>query len=104
VNYSQNARIRQITLSSFHIDDTEISNNEYRQFVDEVVAGSENAFMDSVFSFMERYYGKKNKQSAKNTKRYRLPGGGCTRSGGVRAVAAMDAGARGLRRQGSGRL
>jgi formylglycine-generating enzyme required for sulfatase activity len=59
VNYSQNARIRQITISSFHIDDTEISNNEYRQFVDEVVAGSENAFMDSVFSFMERYYGKK---------------------------------------------
>ncbi len=59
VNYSQNARIRQITISSFHIDDTEISNNEYRQFVDEVVAGSENAFADSVFQFMERYYGKK---------------------------------------------
>ncbi len=32
VNYSQNARIRQITISSFHIDDTEISNNEYRQY------------------------------------------------------------------------
>jgi formylglycine-generating enzyme required for sulfatase activity len=49
VNYSQNARIRQITISSFHIDDTEISNNEYRQFVDEVVAGSENALWIASF-------------------------------------------------------
>ncbi|MCS7162508.1 MAG: SUMF1/EgtB/PvdO family nonheme iron enzyme [Bacteroidia bacterium] len=58
VNYSQNARIRQITISDFYMDDTEISNNEYRQFLNEVIAG-EGAFVDSIFPFMERYYGKK---------------------------------------------
>lgn len=33
VNYSQIAQNRQITISAFYMDDTEISNNEYRQFV-----------------------------------------------------------------------
>jgi formylglycine-generating enzyme len=33
VNYSQVAHNRQITMSAFFMDETEISNNEYRQFV-----------------------------------------------------------------------
>lgn len=34
---SQIAQARQITISAFYIDDTEISNNEYRQFVNSVI-------------------------------------------------------------------
>lgn len=33
VNYSQVAHNRQITISAFYMDETEITNNEYRQFV-----------------------------------------------------------------------
>ena len=33
VNYSQVAHNKQITISAFYMDDTEITNNEYRQFV-----------------------------------------------------------------------
>lgn len=33
VNYSQIAHNRQITISAFYMDDTEITNNEYRQFL-----------------------------------------------------------------------
>jgi formylglycine-generating enzyme required for sulfatase activity len=33
VNYSQIAHNKQITISAFYMDDTEITNNEYRQFI-----------------------------------------------------------------------
>lgn len=34
INYSQIAHNRQITISAFYMDDTEITNNEYRQFLE----------------------------------------------------------------------
>ncbi|HHG85119.1 MAG TPA: gliding motility lipoprotein GldK, partial [Bacteroidetes bacterium] len=34
VNYSQVAHNKQITISAFYMDDTEITNNEYRQFIE----------------------------------------------------------------------
>lgn len=33
ITFSQNAQNRQVTIAPFYMDDTEISNNEYRQFV-----------------------------------------------------------------------
>jgi sulfatase modifying factor 1 len=46
VNQSQIAHNRQITMSSFFIDDAEISNNEYRQFCDAYFAQGKNSQMD----------------------------------------------------------
>jgi len=37
VNYSQIAHNRQITMSAFYMDETEIENNEYRQFTEQLV-------------------------------------------------------------------
>lgn len=68
VNFSQVAHNRQITMSSFYMDDTEIANNEYRQFVDYMVSGtaqSENVndpagnqltVEDSMIKFLDQYY------------------------------------------------
>ncbi|MCS6904801.1 MAG: SUMF1/EgtB/PvdO family nonheme iron enzyme, partial [Bacteroidia bacterium] len=36
INYSQIAHNKQITVSAFHMDETEIENNEYRQFVNDM--------------------------------------------------------------------
>ena len=65
VNYSQVAHNRQITMSAFYMDDTEITNNEYRQFVEtamdtlpadiaEMVYPDTNVWMrDFVFAYNE---------------------------------------------------
>jgi gliding motility-associated lipoprotein GldK len=45
VNQSQIAHNRQITMSAFWMDDAEISNNEYRQFVDAYYAQGKNSSM-----------------------------------------------------------
>ncbi len=73
VNYSMNARNKQITISAYYMDDTEISNNEYRQFI-MAMLGGEGAEMDqaetpeggsgasvkdSILKFLEVYYDKK---------------------------------------------
>ncbi len=36
IAYSQISHNRQVTISAFYMDDTEITNNEYRQFVDDI--------------------------------------------------------------------
>ncbi len=56
VNVSMNARVKQITISAFYMDDTEISNNEYRQFIQATMEGAEYAFQDSVINFLKTYY------------------------------------------------
>ncbi len=68
VNFSQVAHNRQITISAFYMDDTEISNNEYRQFVDYMVSGqaasdqvndptgSGITVEDSMIRFLDGYY------------------------------------------------
>lgn len=61
VNYSQIAQNRQITISAFWMDDGEITNNEYRQFVEASVtpdgAVGEEAYLDSIKPHMKRMYG-----------------------------------------------
>jgi gliding motility-associated lipoprotein GldK len=57
VNYSQIAQNRQITISAFYIDETEISNNEYRQFVNDVLKGGSVEAVDSPIKFLQAYYG-----------------------------------------------
>ena len=82
VNTSQIAHNRQITMSAFWIDDAEISNNEYRMFVDAYLEDGKNSTMgdedgvkagtqvtgggdsqmsarDSTLKFLEIYYNKK---------------------------------------------
>jgi len=60
VNSSQDAYRKQITVSAFYIDDTEISNNEYRQFLQASQGeDEETSYVDSVMMFLERYYGYK---------------------------------------------
>jgi gliding motility-associated lipoprotein GldK len=68
VNSSQIAHNRQVTISAFYMDDTEISNNEYRQFVNYMITGqaaSENVndpagnqltVEDSMIKFLKQYY------------------------------------------------
>lgn len=46
VNQSQVAHNRQITMSAFWMDDAEISNNEYRQFVDAYIDQGKNSTQD----------------------------------------------------------
>lgn len=61
VNFSMAARNKQITLSAFYMDDTEISNNEYRQFVYATLGIGEEpgeSFKDSVILFLKTYYDK----------------------------------------------
>jgi len=58
VSYSQIAHNRQVTVSAFYMDETEIENNEYRQFVKNVKAENESAFIDSTIEFLKDYYGK----------------------------------------------
>jgi gliding motility-associated lipoprotein GldK len=53
---SQVAYNRQITVSSFYMDDTEISNNEYRQFIQASKEQGEDSFQDSVINFLIDYY------------------------------------------------
>lgn len=57
VNYSQVAHNKQITISAFYMDDTEISNNEYRQFIEANTGDNpDGAFQDSVLNFLDLYY------------------------------------------------
>ena len=68
VNYSMNANVKQITISAFYMDDTEISNNEYRQFILAMLGGGEGmdqaeaegaggaSVKDSIIKFLEVYY------------------------------------------------
>jgi sulfatase modifying factor 1 len=56
VNFSQVAHNRQITMSAYYIDETEISNNEYRQFVNDAIAAGTTAFTDSIIKFLKVYY------------------------------------------------
>ena len=58
VNYSQIAHSRQVTISSFYMDETEIENNEYRQFFKNVMAENEYAFIESTIVFLKEYYNK----------------------------------------------
>lgn len=65
VNYSQIARTRQISISAFWMDDTEVTNNEWRQFVEvsvdptsKTTTGNELAFEDSVRNFLLTTYNK----------------------------------------------
>jgi len=55
---SQIAYNRQVTLSAYFMDDTEISNNEYRQFIEANREEGEDSFADSVMIFLESYYKK----------------------------------------------
>jgi len=59
VNYSQIAHNRQITMSAFYMDETEIENNEYRQFVKNTREEGEKSYIDSILIFLEKYYNKK---------------------------------------------
>lgn len=56
VNFSQVAHNRQITMSAYYMDETEISNNEYRQFVNDAIAAGTTAFTDSIIKFLKVYY------------------------------------------------
>lgn len=56
VNFSQVAHNRQITMSAFYIDETEISNNEYRQFIVDAKSAGQTAFTDSIIKFLKVYY------------------------------------------------
>lgn len=57
VDYSQIAPDRQVTVSSFYMDITEIENNEYRQFIKNVMKEeNEYAFRDSIITWLENYY------------------------------------------------
>lgn len=60
VNYSQIAQNRQVTISSFYMDDGEITNNEYRQFIEASLtpdgATGENAYLDSVKIHLKKQY------------------------------------------------
>jgi gliding motility-associated lipoprotein GldK len=65
VNYSQIAHNRQITISAFYMDETEVSNNKYRQFVDATwnTGYAENlaepvSFADSVRQFLQIHLGR----------------------------------------------
>lgn len=83
VNVSQIARNRQVTISAFYMDETEITNNEYRQFVNYMTSsasGSANTSstvvnynstpLDSVIRFMVRqHHVHINKIKVKNGKR-----------------------------------
>lgn len=55
---SQIAYSRQITMSAFYMDETEISNNEYRQFVEATRGEGDDSFQDSILIFLESYYRK----------------------------------------------
>lgn len=59
VNYSQIAHNRQITISAFYMDETEVSNNEYRQFIQDMTMGTErynDDIKDSVINFLYKFY------------------------------------------------
>ncbi len=60
VNNSQVAPNRQVTISSFYMDDGEISNNEYRSFIEASLTPDgqlgEQAYLDSVKVRLKRYY------------------------------------------------
>ena len=58
VNYSQIAHNRQITVSAFFMDETEIENNEYRQFIKASTEEGEEAFVDSILIYLEKTYNK----------------------------------------------
>jgi len=58
VNFSQIAHNRQVTVSAFYMDETEIENNEYRQFIKNVKAESESSFIDSTIEFLKNFYDK----------------------------------------------
>ena len=62
VNYSQIAHNRQITMSAFYMDETEIENNEYRQFMEDMREGTtryDQVIKDSIITFLEKYYARK---------------------------------------------
>jgi len=83
VNFSQIAQNRQVTVSAFYMDETEITNNEYRQFTNYVMgsaAGSANTAttvlnynstpIDSIIRFMTAQFEvHKNKIRKKDAKR-----------------------------------
>jgi formylglycine-generating enzyme len=60
VSYSQIAHNRQVTVSAFYMDETEIENNEYRQYYKNVKAQSDVAYIQSTIEFLQGYYGLQN--------------------------------------------
>ena len=60
INYSQIAQNRQVTINAFFMDDAEITNNEYRQFIEASVADGAvgaQAYLEDIKPFMKQMYG-----------------------------------------------
>lgn len=57
VNYSQIAHTRQVTVSAFYMDDTEITNNEYRQFIESTLGGGGGGnYLADAVQFLDNEY------------------------------------------------